>query len=91
MTATHTDPTWPEAIAGRIYYAPHPSEKGTFVAIKDGETGYFASTVYTQEHADLLNSRQGISPAEVEAAVICSMFDNWRNFRTIALNLEDYQ
>lgn len=85
----HTDPTWTAAIAGRVYYAEHPTEDGKFIAVRHGEAGYYASTVYTQDHANTLNERQGISPAEVEAAVICSMFDNWRKFETIAANLED--
>ena len=91
MTTTHTDPTWTAAVSGRVYYAPHTTEPGEFIAIQHGMTGYYPSTVYTQEHADTLNERQGITRAEVAAAVTCSMFDCWHNFDKIATNLEGKQ
>ena len=78
-------------ITNRVYYAPHPSETGEFIAIQHAMTGYYPSTVYTQDHADTLNERQGITRAEVAAAVTCSMFDCWHNFAKIAANLEDKQ
>lgn len=72
--------TLPEPLTMRIYYAKHPSGTGDFIAVKHGATGYYKTTVYTQEHAETLNERQGIKPAEVKAAVTCSMFDCWQNF-----------
>jgi len=90
MTTTHTDPTWTAAVTGRVYYAQHPTT-GEFIAIRHNEPGYYASTVYTQDHADTLNQRQGITPAELDAAIVCSMFDNWRDFAKITARMEDRQ
>ena len=67
----------------RIYYACS-EVAGSFIAIKHGDTGYYETTVYTQEHADELNKRQGITDNEVKAAKACSMFDCWRNFDKLA-------
>ena len=57
---------------------------GDYIAVVHGETGYHATTVYTQEHADTLNERQGNTEAEVKAAVTCSMFDCWDKFQNLA-------
>ena len=84
----HTDSNGRPALAGRVYYAPHPSKDGEFIAIKEGESGYYASTVYTQDHADILNQRQGITESELEAAIMCSMFDCWRRFYQIVTKME---
>ena len=47
------------------------------------------TTVYTQDHADTLNERQGVTPAQVQAAVICSMFNCWQNFDKITKDHQD--
>ena len=70
----------------RIFFAKH-STTGKFIAVTEGETGYNETTVETQEHADVLNERMGNTPAEVEAAVVCSMFDNWDSFEKIAARM----
>jgi hypothetical protein len=67
----------------RWVYFIKEAASGTFVAIRHGEQGYHPTTVYTQEHADCLNQRQGNTEAELEAATICSMFGNWENFSNI--------
>lgn len=59
------------------------TQPGTFIAAKRGETGYYSTTVYHQDHADELNRRSGHSPAQVEAAEMCSMFNCWQNFDKI--------
>ena len=68
---------------GTIYNLPLISDPDTFIAIKHGETSYYKTTSYTQSHADVLNSRQGLSPADLSAAESCSMFGCWDNFDTI--------
>lgn len=65
----------------------HGSDK--FIALREGETGYYKTTVYTQDHADCLNQRQGITPAQLEAAQMCSMFGNWDRFDRIAARFSD--
>ena len=59
---------------------------GEFVAVKEGETGYYETTVYTQDHADTLNERAGHSPGEIAAAEFCSMF-GWDNFNEMVEKL----
>ncbi len=44
------------------------------VAVKEGEIGYYESTVYDLAHADLLNARMGITHAMREAMLVGSMF-----------------
>jgi hypothetical protein len=68
----------------RIYFSQHPSDPAQFIAVKHGDTGYHPTTIHTQDHANALNERQDITPAEVKAAVICSMFDCWRSFDALA-------
>ncbi len=64
------------------------TQPGTFIAVKRGETGYYSTTVYDQDHADVLNQRAGHSPAQVQAAETCSMFDSWQNFDKIVATFE---
>jgi hypothetical protein len=67
----------------KIYFATLPSDPNTFIGITHGEQGYNTTTVYDQSHADTLNERQGITPAMVDAAVSCSMFNCWANFEKL--------
>lgn len=60
-------------------YAPMSGD-GSFLGITEGERGYSVTTVYDQDYADVLNERQDITEAMVEAAVQCSMFNNWNTF-----------
>lgn len=77
----------------RIFFAPpkHAPMSGEsfFLAITEGETGYNASDVFEQAHADVLNERLGNSPAEVEAAVVCSMFNTWNKFDEMVEKFEE--
>lgn len=72
----------------RKYYAPAPEGSTSptdCIVIKHGEQGYYPTAqVFTAEHCAKINELNGISPAEVEAAIICSMFDCWQNFERIA-------
>jgi hypothetical protein len=76
----------------RIFFAPpsHAPASGIdcFLGINEGETGYNETTVYDQDHADVLNKRQGITPAMVEAAVTCSMFNTWSQFDAMTERFE---
>ena len=55
---------------------------GDFIAVKHGdEPGYHNTTVYTQDHCDVLNDRQAITLAEIKAAEACSMSGKWVNFK----------
>lgn len=65
-----------------IYIAKHPTESG-FVSIVHHMVGYEPIDCPTQEQADAKNESKGITPEEVQAAVMCSMFDCWENFDTI--------
>lgn len=67
----------------KVYFKEHFSESGVFIAIKHGESFYSTTTVHSQGHADELNRRQEITPAEVEAAEMCSIFGCWDNFDSI--------
>lgn len=67
----------------RIYIAKRETT-GEFIAIEHGTTGFCITTVYDQDHADVLNERQDITPADAEAAMICSMFGNWHTFDDLA-------
>ena len=67
--------------ADRIFYTCHPEGfDDKFIGIKEGETGYHATTVYDQAHAQELNRRQGITDYQVQSAIICSMFGSWHRF-----------
>lgn len=66
----------------KTYFAQLPST-GEFIGIKHGETGYYRTTVYDQEHANHLNEGQGISPQQVQAALECSMVGNWEKFDSL--------
>jgi len=66
----------------RVYIAKRELN-GEYIAIEHGTTGYSPTTVYDQDHANVLNERQGITPAMVEAAMMCSMFDNWNRFESL--------
>jgi len=70
-----------------IYFFELNSQPGIFVAATHGETGYHTTTVYHQDHADELNRRSGHSPAQVQAAETCSMFDSWENFDKITATI----
>ncbi|MDP7675119.1 MAG: hypothetical protein QGI31_09900 [Dehalococcoidia bacterium] len=61
------------------YTFKHPTSD-EFIAVVHGETGYHATTVYTQDHADELNRMQGHSAEQVDAAMTCSMFGTWDKF-----------
>ena len=50
---------------------------GEFISIKHGETGYYETTVYDQDHADELNRRNGVTAEQCEQAITCSMTGNW--------------
>lgn len=68
----------------KIYFVKHPTPtslgEDKFVAVTHGETGYNETTVYNQAHATTLNEQQGLTPAMVDAAETCSMFDIWPKF-----------
>jgi hypothetical protein len=55
-------------------------EPGVIIAVKFGQKGFWKTDVETVEHATALNELQDITPAEVEAAECCSMFDTWDTF-----------
>ncbi len=74
-------------IIQKIYFAEHPTDKGTFVAIKHREQGYNTTDVTDQSKADALNQRQGITSGEAQAAIACSMNNCWENFADIARGL----
>ena len=70
----------------RIFFLPHPHTPADkrIIAVIEGELGYHLSHDEDQAHADLLNQRLGNTPAELEAAELCSMFDRWPEFHEIA-------
>ena len=72
-----------------IYITQRPTMKGSdeFIAIEHGTSGYSVTTVYDQAHADELNGRQELHEAEIEAAMMCSMFDNWDKFDSMVAML----
>ena len=76
----------------RNYYAPKPegSDSPTpYIVIKHCEEGYYPTAhVFTQEVADKINELNGTTPAQVEAAIICSMFGCWQNFDKIAAEVQ---
>jgi len=47
---------------------------GKFIAIKRGESGYYKTTVYDVEHAQVLNDRFGATEEDVVAMYHGSMF-----------------
>ena len=59
-----------------------------FIAIKHGELSYAPTTVYTQSHADELNRISGVTQAQAEAAVICSMFNTWDTFEGLSAEMQ---
>jgi len=73
-----------------IYTFELNSNPGQFIAVKHGETGYYKTTVYDQGHADVLNSRQSLTPADCEAAESCSMFNTWVDFEGIKASLIEH-
>ena len=57
---------------------------GKFIAVKhDDGRGYHDTTVYTQDHCDVLNERQAITPAELKAVELLSMSGKWGNYRSL--------
>jgi hypothetical protein len=76
-------------MANTIYFTQRPTMVGTdeFIAIEHGTQGYSVTTVYDQDHADVLNGRQELHAAEIEAAMMCSMFGNWDNFDSMVERL----
>ena len=70
----------------RIFITRRPHD---FILITEGETGYrIASPFLTQELVDKHHKVHGISPAQIEAAILCSMFDCWENFDKITVEHE---
>ena len=68
------------------YIAPHPTDKGRFIAVRHGKKGWTLTDIVSQPEADACNAVDGITPAEVEAAVCCLRFDRWDNFdRTVSI------
>ena len=55
--------------AARVYFTRNVVS-GDFIAIKHGETGYYSTTVYDQDHADELNRRNGVTAEECEQAMM---------------------
>ena len=78
----------------RLFYAPHPegpNKPYPFIIITEGVQGYrYTAMTRDQETADNLNRRQGITPAQVQAAIACSMFDCWKNFDKITASHEEH-
>ena len=78
-----------------VYIAPKPegsSAAHDFIIITQGETGYRnASPFMTREQADKHHKHHNITPAQVQAAIACSMFDCWQNFDKIAAEHEAHQ
>ena len=64
------------------FYVPHPVD-GHIVVVVRGESGYHELDYpLSPESADAVNVSLGNSPAEVSAAVACSMF-GWDNFERL--------
>lgn len=62
--------------AAKVYFTRNVVN-GEFIAIRHGETGYYGTTVYDQDHADELNRRNGVTAEECEQAILCSMTGDW--------------
>ena len=75
------------------YYtkSPEPSAMAPFnyIVIRHGETGYYPMPYLADDEiiADM-NDHAGNSPAQIEAAILCSMFDCWQNFDKITAGNE---
>ncbi len=67
----------------KIFIANHPTEQDQVVIIKQGVAGYFPAAWVKPDQVDELNEKAGNTPAEVETAITCSMFDVWANFDSI--------
>ncbi len=66
------------------YVVKHPTES-RFVEITHGEQGYVpVDYVRTDEMANGINAANGVMPAEVQAALNCSMFNCWSSFEKLA-------
>jgi len=70
-----------------IFYTTSQLDPSQVIAIRGGETGYF-NTDHEPDMLPGLNGRSGWSAAQIEAATVCSMFDNWPAFHDITANLE---
>ena len=67
----------------KVYIVMHPTED-EFVKITHGESGYIiAYGALGQLTADSMNELAGVTAAEVQAAVTCSMFNTWEKFDKI--------
>ena len=66
-------------MTARLYFT-RADVDGPIIAIRHGETGYHDTDLNDMEAADKLNRAQGIRPAEVEAALTCSLFNKWAEF-----------
>ena len=64
-------------------HSEHRPDTAPIIKIIFGQTGY-ENTVLTAEEAAQMNENAGHSAGNVEAAVICSMFDCWQNFDKIS-------
>ena len=82
----------------RVYFVKNPNPNPAldtvdgsdrFIAIEHGETKYSKTTVYNQEHANVLNERQQITPAQALAAYECSLFNTWENFDKVTKREEE--
>lgn len=67
----------------RIYYAKH-IDTGRIILITHGQNGYCETKVVSEQHARILNRGLGNTEGDVEAAVMCSMFDCWQDFDHLA-------
>lgn len=65
-----------------------PTVDAPVIEIRRNETGYTPRHDITREQAKQLQDVAGHSDAEIQAAVICSMFGCWQNFDKIA-NMEE--
>lgn len=70
----------------RQFFAIHPQDDTRLIKVIEGETGYYPLSTYADpsEAVETLNRFEGVSEAEAQAAVVCSMFGCWQNFERIA-------
>lgn len=62
----------------KTYFVPMPSS-GDMVRVKEGAVGYWESGI-GNDKAKAFNESQGYSEADIETALLCSMFGGWDKF-----------
>ena len=74
-----------KVVNGYVFGAKN--DLGDWILVKFGEEGYYAPDWLNEEVVNEINEAWNNSPAEIEAAVCCSMFNNWDKFEEIAKSL----